>query len=366
MEKKKHSFKEIFTQLGVNVDSSKTYDICPFCLRAGNVKNNEKTFGADENDGIFNCFKCHVSGKPFSFVMQYNGLDADATKSWFRDAFGSSNYTPPPQTKSPAIATPTAQDGKQYTAQYRKLIDKLPTVGRLNYLVTERGLNLDVLRQNEVRDATTEGKFKLLNYFSQEEALNAGISTISKAGNLFYLFSYCKYVMPLYDGEIIECIQGKSDNYWFLRNIKSPTFSIPKQPESDFYYICEGILTALAFLSDGKPAMCITSKGYKIDEVLRKLEPYKNKHFILSPDIDKPKFDKNGKKIGKTGVDVMMELQTQLIKNCYNIEKDLHSVRLDAKAQKLWDIEFNKKYGYKDYGDILKYKAWRKKRDDKN
>ena len=173
--------------------------------------------------------------------------------------------------------------------------------------------------------------------------------------------------MPLYDGDRIESMQGRSigkdGGYWFLANVKPPSFYIPKQPESDLYYICEGILTALAFISDGKPAMCITSKGYKIDEVLRKLKPYKNKHFILSPDIDGVKRNAKGERDsnGKTGVEIMKILRSQLKENCYNVDNVLHRVKKEAQSRNLWSDDYHQKHGYKDYGDILKYRAFKLK-----
>ena len=269
MAKKEHSFQEICSQLGVHMDTSLKATVCPFCAIAGTNPKNEKKFGVDENKRVFNCFKCSKAGTYFSFVLQYlkeaGRLDCNAgedditaTKRWFGEAFGSSDYTPPATTKSTDIATTTAQDGKQYTPQYTKLSNILPAVGNYNYLRTVLGLKPKVLTDNNIREATTAGTFNLLNYFSREEALKIGIATITKDGNFFYLFKNCAYVMPLYDGDKIESMQGrtagKKGNYWFLKNVKPPSFYIPKQPEAELYYICEGILTALAFLSDGKQA----------------------------------------------------------------------------------------------------------------
>jgi hypothetical protein len=213
----------------------------------------------------------------------------------------------------------------------------------------ERGLDINVLRENNIKEAKPEGFFDITKFIPADDAIKAGLAYINKSGKPVYLFWNCAYIMPLYDGDMIESIQGRSigDNgkYWFLRNVKSPTFYIPKQPESEYYYICEGIITALAFLSDGKPAMCITSKNYDLDEVLRKLEPYKSKHFIFSPDIDG--YKTNSKK-EVSGVDTMKTLSQKLQEKCYNTDSVQHSCKTHARSE---GLDAGK---VKDYADILK------------
>jgi len=363
MTKKQHSFKEICTQLGVSVYTNEKSNICPFCLIEDKVKNNKKTFGADEITRTFNCFKCNKSGTYFGFVTQYlkevgrldcrhGEDDVDATKRWFREAFGSSNYTPPTTPKSIAIATKTAQNGKDFNQQYNRLLTALPIVKQSNYLVVERGLDINVLRENNIKEAKPEGFFDITKFIPADDAIKARLAKLNEVtGKVVYRFFNCEYIMPLYDGDIIESIQGRSigekGQYWQCQGISFPSFFIPKQPESDFYYICEGLLTALAFISDGLPAMALTSKSFNIDELDKKLNKYKNKHFILSPDLDKTKYDKNGKKVGKTGVEKMQELHIKLIEKCYNVKTEMHNVRNVARKEGLPAIKV------KDYADIL-------------
>lgn len=344
MAKKEHSYKEIFSKLGINIDTSKDYSICPFCLKEGKVK---KTFGADENTGIFNCFRCNNSGKRFQFVMDYLELDDTKTKEWFRKAFWGSDYTPPEPNNTSSIPSKKAKDGKQYTDIYNRLFKALPMVKQSNYLVQERCLSLEVLQKNNVKEAKPEGFFKITNFIHKEDAINAGIGRINKSGKLSYMFWNCAYIMPLYDGDRIESIQGREageeGEYRFLKGIKIPTFYIPKTKlieQQETIYICEGILTSFAFLTDGLAAMCITSKNYKIDEILRKLEAYKNKTFIFSPDLD-----------GGDGLASMKKLAGLLREKGYNVSNEFHNVMKLAYVENLDYLNTT------DYADILKLRS---------
>ena len=128
-----------------------------------------------------------------------------------------------------------------------------------------------------------------------------------------------------------------------MKGIKIPTFHIPRTKlieEQDTIYICEGILTAFAFLTDGFPAMCITSKNYKIDEVLRKLEAYKNKTYILSPDLD-----------GGDGLASMKKLSGLLREKGYNVCNEFQNVMKLAHVENLDYLLVT------DYADILKLRS---------
>lgn len=346
------NIKDVYSRLGLSLAKNVTAMECPFC------QHKNKKFGLSLSKNLYNCFHCGEAGNNFQLVKSYLKISNSDTYKWFDKHFNSSDfqsiiYTP----KTTPEAPEQAQNGKDFNRDYNQLLKALPIVKQSNYLVTKRGLDINVLRANNVREAKPEGFFDITKFIPADDALKAGLAYLNKAGKVVYLFWNCAYIMPLYDGATIESIQGRSigndGKYWFLRNIKSPTFYIPKQPESDFYYICEGILTALAFISDGKPAMCITSKNYDTDEVLRKLEPHKEKHFIFSPDIDGYKTDS---KTEVSGVDTMKTLSRELMEKCYNVESVYHSCRTQARNEGL-DASC-----VKDYADILQLRKLKNER----
>ena len=346
------SIKDVYSRLGLPLAQNVTAMTCPYC------KHKNKKFGLSLFKNVYNCFHCGASGNNFQLVKTYLKISNSDTYKWFENYFNSSDvqsivYKPTATQEAPE----QAQNGKDFNQLYNRLLAALPIVKKSNYLVVERGLDINVLRENNIREAKSEGFFDITKFIPKDDALKAGLAYVNKAGKVVYLFWNCAYIMPLYDGDMIESIQGRSignnGKYWFLRNIKSPTFYIPKQPASDFYYICEGIITALAFLSDGKPAMCITSKKYDIDEVLRKLEPYKNKHFIFSPDIDGYKTNSKNE---VSGVDTMRTLSKKLMEKCYNVESVQHSCRTQARSEGL-DASC-----VKDYADILRLRKLKNER----
>ena len=57
----------------------------------------------------------------------------------------------------------------------------------------------------------------------------------------------------------------------------------------------------------------------------------------------------------------MKELRSQLQENCYNVDNELHRVKKEAKAMGEWSDDYHEKHGYKDYGDILKYRMYKMK-----
>jgi len=341
------SIKDVYSRLGLSQAQNVTAMTCPFC------QHKNKKFGLSLVKNLYNCFHCGEAGNNFQLVKTYLNLSNADTYKWFETHFNSSEfqsivYTP--------IVTPEApeqaQNGKDFNQEYNRLLSALPIVKQSNYLVVERGLDINVLRENNIKEAKPEGFFDITKFIPKDDAVKAGLAYINKTGKVVYLFFNCEYLMPLYDGDIIESIQGRSigekGQYWQCQGISFPSFFIPRQPKSDFYYICEGLLTALAFISDGLPAMAITSKSFNIDELDKKLNKYKNKHFILSPDLDKAKYDEKGKKIGKTGVETMKELYIKLTEKCYNVEIKMHNVRQDARKEGLPAGKI------KDYGDIIK------------
>jgi hypothetical protein len=242
------------------------------------------------------------------------------------------------------------QEHADYTHIYNFLINNCPEVKPDNYLIKERFLDIEHVKINNIKGINQNTNYTklLLENFDLIDLLASGVLSIStKTNKPYFAFFANPYICPLYQGDKIVSMQSrnlpnpkypKMPKYKFCKGRPKPQIYVPNQPKSDRYYVCEGVITALSYLTVGCPSIALLSGTFN-DSIIDELQHYKDAKLTLSPDMN--------------GIEVMANLRILLNKNGFNIDHENHSyfreaLKLGFTEKQMYEIDFN------DYNDVLK------------
>ena len=309
--------------------------------------NNDKNF--------FYCFgaSCGVAGGNFQLVQHYLKLRTYRdVYSWFENNYESikSGFIPTEQLIKMSLRDVEYQEHADYSHIYNFILNNCPEVTLDNYLIKERFLDIQQVKNNNIKGVNPNTNYTklLLNNFDLIDLLASGVLSIStKTNNPYFAFFANPYISPLYQGDKIVSMQSrnlpnpkypKMPKYKFCKGRPKPQIYVPSQPKSDKYYVCEGVITALSYLTMNKPAIALLSGTFN-ESIIEELKPYKEAKLTLSPDMN--------------GVEVMASLRILLNKNGFNIDHENHSyfreaLKLGFTEKQMYEINFN------DYNDVLK------------
>ena len=345
--------RNIATALGIKMSDKATPISCP--SPSHNDKN--PSFMIYEDTNTWHCFSRCGSGTNIDLVCLTHGKESSKSEmtkyalNWgrengFLDRKPTNTYksnTKPSYTKpSPIINKEPKKKKVDHSEIFEFLIDSMPFIEKGHYLERVRGLSLEVLRENNVR-AVEEGKdYKkiLVDKFGEGKLKESGI--LSEKGH--FMFWNCNSVFPFYkDGKLVY-LQGRGkDNkikYTFLKGVLVEPVYIPKMQNEGPVYICEGIITALSFLTAGIDSIAILSNKQDWNTVAKAFDPFRSREFVFAPDIDK---DGGGEAAFK-------DLQTHMFYFGFNYKKKFYDVRDTAQCMGLNKDELE---SIKDYNDLL-------------
>ena len=328
-------------RLGVKLGRNLKELICPLC------SNKKPRFGLNTDKNVFNCFHCKEGGGNFQLVEALLECKGDYKRvyNWFDENFNTNSHEPPRIEYKYVPSSEKKQsskiDGAIFHDIYSDYLELLQDLKPSNYLPFTRRIAQEELEKNNVKSAIYDNDEA--RRFDEKKAFESGLKFVSKKGYSCWTFEHVAYVAPIYRDNKIVMLQGRAAQksadypaYRFLAGIKKPSLYIPEQEKSDHYFICEGMITSWAFLTDGLPAIALLSKHYREDEVIQELQQFKSKELMLSPDID-----------GSGGVQAMKKLKGILTSNGFKVNAKMFNVKQVARAEGLDDKNIT------DYADIL-------------
>ncbi|KKL10141.1 hypothetical protein LCGC14_2558820, partial [marine sediment metagenome] len=125
--------------------------------------------------------------------------------------------------------------------------------------------------------------------------ISSGLFPISKKGYPYFAFFNCCAVVPFYRDDKIVYLQGitrselrdnKTPKVFNLTGIQKEELYIPKRLDQKPIHLCEGVITSLFFISQHLDSIAILSASKQLEKIIAELMPYKNREFILCPDVD--------------------------------------------------------------------------------
>lgn len=338
---------DVAEKLGIITNGKKPIP-CPF--------HNEKTpsfvFGYKETNK-FKCFGCNIGGTTIDLILHRLGLEPKPENSgqaikWAEDnGFLTGHYHAKPARKQP-INEPNASQGqekrhgKEFSEIYEYFLNLLQFPAKDSYLTKDRYLSYETLERNNIRAIDKDYKNILLEKFSEKDLLASGL--LSKKENVYFSFYDCLAVIPFYqDGKIVYLQgRGKPDanrKNVFLTGLTPPLVYIPKLSEAKEVYITEGIITGLSLLGEGLNSISLLTSNSVKEEILKDLEPLKDKLFLFCPDID------------KGGKQAFEKLANLFFINGFTYEPKMLNARDIGRRLNLTDNELLE---IKDFNDLLK------------
>jgi hypothetical protein len=322
-----------------------------------NSKDLDLYINAKEN--FFKCHgsKCNKKGGNFQLVQAKLNLTKSATYDWFDEHFPdikNGNYDNIKK-HNPKLSYSTKETPKVYKDfddVYNFIINFLPDITDKNYLIKERLLSIDIVKEQQIKAYDESLRFELVNElrknYGDQELIESGVLKPSKNNNLYFFLWFSPYVVPIRQNNKIITLQGRSldtsnSKYKFLPGRPTPEIYIPKQPESDYFFLCEGVITSLTYLKLERPSVALISGNVKPESLVKELEPIKHKHFILAPDAN----DKTEMKV----------VRDALLKNNISVDLKPHKVINEANSKGFKPNEIynpkTSKYLIKDLNDLL-------------
>jgi DNA primase len=334
---------DIAEKLGIATNGKKPIP-CPF--------HNEKTPSfvlGYKDSNKFKCFGCDIGGTSIDLILETLGTkEIPQAIKWAEDnGFLTGHYHAIPARKH-AINEPKASQrhetrlGKEFNEIYEYFLNLLPFPAKDSYLIKDRHLSYETLEKNNIRAINKDYKNILLEKFSESDLLASGL--LSKKENVYFSFYDCLAVIPFYqDGKIVYLQgRGKPDanrKNVFLTNLTPPLVYIPKLSEAKEVYITEGIITGLSLLGDNLNSISLLTSNSVKEEILKDLEPLKDKLFLFCPDID------------KGGKQAFEKLANLFFINGFTYEPKMLNARDIGRRLNLTDNELLE---IKDFNDLLK------------
>lgn len=193
--------------------------------------------------------------------------------------------------KEPVKKRPPLEDHHHI---YSAFLGLLTAVTDSHYLVSERGLCPEVLKDNQVKALDKDKDYTklLLNIFTLDELLKSGLLGLNKdTQEPYFIFKNCNAVFPCFVGDKIISMQGKliKGKYLHLLGNLRTGFYIPKLYNKPDVYICEGAITALSFIKKKMNGICLFGAKIASNEelVLEGLKNLKNVKYKFSVDLNK-------------------------------------------------------------------------------
>mgnify|MGYP003135271076 CR=1 FL=1 len=296
----------------------------------------------------------------FDLAKEYKGKE---TIAWFDEHFPdikNGNYDKIKK-HNPKLSYPIKESPKVYKDfddVYNFIINFLPDITEKNYLIKERLLSIDIVKSQQIKAYDESLRFKLVNElrknYSDQKLVESGVLKPSKNNNLYFFLWFSPYVVPIRQNNKIITLQGRSldtsnSKYKFLPGRPTPEIYIPNQPESDYFFLCEGVITSLTYLKLERPSVALISGNVKPEYLVKELEPIKDKHFILAP-------DSNDKTEMKAVRDVLRQNGISVDLKPHKVINEAHSKGF--KPNEIYNPKTNK-YLIKDLNDLLQFEKKR-------
>ena len=178
---------------------------------------------------------------------------------------------------------------------YNKFLKELDDIQPDHWLATEKGQDIDILRENKVKQLDPEKNYTtfLIDLFGEDELYEVGLIDQTE-GYKYCPFNKCSLLIPFFVDGKIEHLQArtldKKNAYKNLAGtIKTPLY-IPNLSGMKKLYVCEGALTALAasvsFDAIGLLNAGVGKQENLKEEIKRIFRLYRDREIIFMPDID--------------------------------------------------------------------------------
>lgn len=345
--------RNIATSLGIRMSDNGGLISCP----SPSHPDKNPSFMIYEDTNTWHCFSRCGSGTNIDLVCLTHGIDSpksEMTKyalDWGREnGFLERKPTHTYKSKArtsymkpkPVIKKEPEKKRPDHSDIYTFLIDSMPFIEKGHYLERVRGLSLEVLRGNNIK-AVEDGKnYKelLIKKFGETKVKEAGLLNTKDS----FIFWGCNSVFPFYrDGRIVY-LQGRGKayktKYMFLKGLDQEKIYTPNLKDKGPIYICEGIITALSFMTQELDSIGILSGSVCNNEnaLTSLLTPFKHRTIVLSPDLD-----------SGAGVKAFYSLKKILKQNGFKVLSDFNVKEIGRKA----GLSESKLLQVKDYNDLI-------------
>ena len=248
---------DIARVLGIEYDANKK----AMCF-TGHDTTASLSFNVEKN--YFKCFGCGVAGSGIDLVMKTKEISFSDALVWLENHFQlqhetAESITSHKQTfcEHPRIMMEESSPEEQLEIRstlYSDLMQLCDEEEAVQYLKS-RGIDREITIQRGIRVAPRRVEKKLLEKYSVEELIHAGIMAISRRTDRPYytLFNH-RLIIPYRDrtGTKITNLQGRNiDNeqepkYRFLSGIETTLYNSEALDQGKTLYLCEGVLDALS------------------------------------------------------------------------------------------------------------------------
>lgn len=356
---KNYPIIELAYRLGIEVKGT----VCRCISPSHEDKNPSMSFKIETN--TFKCFSCGFHGDTIALVRKARYCEfIEAVEFILNENLNQPSASEQRAQKHPLkrnLSSPQ-EKGEKYADIYDYFINKLLLFsGESHYLIANRKISIEVLKQNNVKNITDQENRdyyfnELKKVFPEDRLISSGLFPISKKGYPYFAFFNCCAVVPFYRGDKIVYLQGitkpelietkardeqkKTPKVFNLTGIQKEELYIPKRLDQKPIHLCEGVITSLFFISQGLDSIAILSANNQLDKIVNELSPYKNNEFILCPDVD------------PIGLEMFEKLKPELYKQGFEYnEKYFNPIDF---ARKL-GVRGRKLYAIKDFNDLRHY-----------
>ena len=341
------------------LERAKKYPITDLAQRLGiEIKNNTcRCISPDHEDkhpsmsfvkeiNIFKCYSCPFTGDTIKFVRTITNLGFRGAVELIlnENSTQRTGYSVKPL-KHPLKRqiSDSREAGEKYSDIYNYFIDLLPFPDNDHYLVANRKISIDILKNNNIRNIPKkDDKYyyfnKLSKIFPKDKVKESG---------LFPIIFNCCAIIPFYKDDKIVYVQGitkpelrKEAKVYNLASIEMPVIYAPKTLGNEPIHICEGIITSLYFSTKGYNSIAIISGSNSPEKITSELIPYKNSEFIMCPDID------------PIGLKVIESLHTEMLKHGFRCNSNYFN---PMEFGRKFNLKTRDIYKIKDFNDLRNY-----------
>jgi DNA primase catalytic core len=246
---------DIARVLGIEYDANKK----AMCF-TGHDTTASLSFNVEKN--YFKCFGCGIAGSGIDLVMKTKAMSFPDAIDWLENHFQLRQETVDSITshKQASCEHPSSKEELSEeqleirSALYSHLLQLCDEEEAVQYL-KRRGIDRKITIQRGIRVAPRGVERKLLEKYSHEDLIHAGIMAISRRTKRpYFTFFNHRLIIPYRDrnGTTITNLQGRNidderePKYRFLSGIETTPYNLEALDQGEMLYLCEGVLDALS------------------------------------------------------------------------------------------------------------------------